>query len=277
MKTEVKEFYFEVGSQIGKIKWRDFEAERANEGLIRSNTVHPTFASAIVGKEVEIETDYLFADQWNATVAGGGGFRLADFSVFTQGNVREGYYLVMTDEMREVRKNRHICGYCGRQYNKTLSGMIPVKDGKAYMLQGEYHCLACCGSEHLTEAEAKLTKLCSLASKQERPEIDEAVKTFILREGENQYRRRLTSGEHNEAGREARKEYVERIEVIDWLAGRGMASHSAYRTEKGWKFGWMTPIQPHLEQMMHELLRTFPFRYLLQLPNDRIIRDPREN
>lgn len=60
---------------------------------------------------VELDTEYVFDDQWNTTC----GLRLFDWAEAGYDNkfIHEGYYLDLTQEMYDIRKNTYKCSFCG--------------------------------------------------------------------------------------------------------------------------------------------------------------------
>ena len=85
--------------------------------------------------EVTLDTNSLFSDQWNSVE----GERLFDWAEDYSGknfipNIRCGYYLEQTSEMKEVRSNTYECGYCGA----TTTSDDPT----------DYH-HDCAGNQHL--------------------------------------------------------------------------------------------------------------------------------
>jgi len=63
--------------------------------------------------DIELNTDYLYDNQWLTP----DGPRVFDSHevIYPNKDIKEGYYLVITDEIRALRHNRLRCGYCGHQ------------------------------------------------------------------------------------------------------------------------------------------------------------------
>lgn len=74
--------------------------------------------------KIELSTVYMFSNQWLSP----DGPRVFDSHEIIHPNhcIKEGYYLVITDEVRELRHNRLQCRYCGEQ---SLEGQV-----------GDQHC-----------------------------------------------------------------------------------------------------------------------------------------
>ena len=70
---------------------------------------------------VDLETNYLFNNQWNTTETSENFKNSRIFDWFEAYNsdpkhkMRSGHYLIQTDEMRDIRHNTFSCGYCGKQ------------------------------------------------------------------------------------------------------------------------------------------------------------------
>jgi len=101
-------------------------------------------------KTLELETEHLFSNQWNTAPIGNSniGLRVFDWALDYEPNrnkyVMQGHYLEQTDEMREARRNRMACGYCGKQE--------PAQKGYVFC----HHCL---DSEYLKSTELHLLRM----------------------------------------------------------------------------------------------------------------------
>lgn len=95
------------------------------------------------GKTILLETKFMFSNQWNTT----DDLNLRVFDWTDSGKGR-GYWLEPTDDTRNARRVRHICGYCGNQKDILTPNM---KDG--------VWCVACLGSENLEEKELPLLQM----------------------------------------------------------------------------------------------------------------------
>jgi hypothetical protein len=95
-------------------------------------------------EEITLETKCLFENQWNT--AEPHNQRVFDWyeGVFPNTRIKAGHYLEITDDMREIRRNTHKCGYCGN--------FEPAPKGYVF-------CPKCLGSEYLKESELHLTRM----------------------------------------------------------------------------------------------------------------------
>ena len=106
----------------------------------------------IDGKTIHLETKHLFNNQWNTapTDTSEHGLRVFDWDecIFPNKDIKQGYWLEQTEEMKRVRKNTFKCGFCGAQYTD------PPANG---------FCDKCLDSEYLRESELHLLRLKPIA------------------------------------------------------------------------------------------------------------------
>lgn len=110
--------------------------------------------TSLDGATIELETDFLFGNQWNTAPIPGvsdEGLRVFDWcenAVFNdrgqRTQSRNGWYLDITDEMRAIRRQTLQCGYCGH-YQKHDCGLM--------------FCPDCLGSEYLEAKDLHLLRL----------------------------------------------------------------------------------------------------------------------
>ncbi len=99
------------------------------------------------GKEIELETSYIFNNQWNTAPIGESktGLRVFDWSeeIYPNKRLKEGMWLEQNDQMKEVRQNTFTCGWCGKNHYKPTIEF----------------CNACLDGEYLKESDLYLLKL----------------------------------------------------------------------------------------------------------------------
>jgi hypothetical protein len=133
--------------------------------------------------EIELETECLFDNQWNAER-----LRLFNWAecIFANKDIKEGYYLEQTAEMREVLRNTHKCGYCG--------SMEPAAKGYVF-------CPYCLGSEYLTVEQLHLTRMVSVSdTNRKRAPLTPAEQAHLLplfREAQNGTKARKDDAQNN--------------------------------------------------------------------------------
>lgn len=114
MKTKLHTYRFDLKDPVQAAQYKAFRAERKAAGA----RLHRSHGSGSFcdqkDREVELETEHLFDNQWN-TVDRQRVFDWAeDYQMHTP-NIRRGHWLEITDEMRQARAARHACGWCGYQ------------------------------------------------------------------------------------------------------------------------------------------------------------------
>lgn len=210
------------------------------------------------GKVIELETEHLFPDQWNAKDPG---LRLFNWTEYRWPNahIKEGYWLEQTPQMTEVLRNTHKCGYCGHQE--------PAAKGYTF-------CPQCLGSEYLQKKDLHLTRMVAVCdtNKPRAPltEAEEANlvpqwreaqihgkterdKVRLKKQREDVYR------EYEKAVIKANTEYKGKM----WLLGNGINIDLAiyYSHSNIWSFGWRSKLDKELCEDLLKVLVDFPFNY----------------
>lgn len=165
LSTILHAYSFDTRTPEGLAAWQAFKAERKASGAPLFGPVYHGVREDLAHDGATIELDpgagniNLFQDQWNATAAGGLGFRAFDWILHAErshrsqivgapAGIKRGYWLEQTEEMRRLRADTLTCGYCGHKH--------PIADAPAF-------CPACIGSEYLTPADFPLTRLAPVA------------------------------------------------------------------------------------------------------------------
>lgn len=219
-------------------------------------------AGVKAGTQVKLSTEYLFNNQWNATVAGDRQVRLFDWAedVVFRGNVeyrniRRGYWLMQTDAMRSIRLHTVKCGYCGA---------IQPADGTEF-------CPACRGSRHLRVDELHLTRLLPVYTDfaTTRPPLTEAEAAMLrplyetaqaVRRQADGVKKRLSIVKDFEAT--VATATVKRDGLL-WLVDRNLETDNAiYYSHTGrWGFGWREPLAEEPAAQLRAALEHFPFPF----------------
>lgn len=217
------------------------------------------------GQPVELETEYLFDNQWNSAplATSEQGLRLMDWTepIYPNRHIHRGYWLEQTEEMKQARANRLKCGYCGKQYDR---GTEP----------GEF-CTACQDSPYLKESELHLLRLQSILE-DNRPPLTEKESAALLKS----YTRAQTIGKKSRAvqayekeGEEIEKEYRETIAKAKaeylgkkWLHSRRVPlDNCIYYSHTGrFCFGWRSPLAPSVAAALGKRLLHFPYPFDLK-------------
>ena len=225
------------------------------------------------GQTIELETAYLFENQWNTAPIPGfseNGYRVFDWAedaYFSAGGrenltLRTGYWLEQTEEMQAIRHNTLKCGYCGKYE--------PADCGKVF-------CDKCIDSEYLKASDLSLTRLRRIDEKfNDIPELTESERS----EREPVYYEAQKSGT-TERGKariaKMRRELAEKKQkAIDnaeaefdgfhWLIDNGFgvmaAQNVIYYSHTGqFCFGWRRPLDAHEESDLLNKISEFRWSY----------------
>lgn len=217
------------------------------------------YQSGITTEDVELETDFIFSDQWNTT----DGRRVFDhyeeYPVKIEKSCKRGHWLEITDEMRELRRNQNVCGYCGTRY---------------YAPKGYVFCLNCLDSEYLKEEDLHLLRLISCEEHNpKRKPLSDAEREHLL----PLYRKAQTEGNQSRAVnakhklRENLKRERERsINAAEtkyngfmWLLDHGVNTENCiyYSHTDKFSFGWLSPVSDAVKSDLLDILVEFPFDY----------------
>jgi hypothetical protein len=128
IKTRIHTYNFDTDTREGCEAYDKLCADRKRDGcpkIMVSFSVqgqgHWEPFKDFSGATIELETDFLFYNQWN-TVAGtfgsANGWRVFDwaedaFPNHRRENIKRGHWLEQTEEMKEIRRKTLKCGYCG--------------------------------------------------------------------------------------------------------------------------------------------------------------------
>jgi hypothetical protein len=106
------EKYHELCVMLGGLNLEKFASKSERNHLWYKDTIKP-----LDGHEVELETRFLYNNQWNtAPVADGElGLRVFDWAeaIYPDNNIKEGQWLEQTDEMLALRRENWKCHWCG--------------------------------------------------------------------------------------------------------------------------------------------------------------------
>lgn len=178
LKTVLHTYSFDVSTKDGRAAWEAFKAERQDGprcmGPVLAN--HWAAFRDLDGKTITLDpgegNKNLFDNQWNTD----DGRRVFDWTLQSDSaphahelsaprNIRRGHYLEQTPEMRELRRNTNVCGYCGH---------------KEEAQRGAVFCPRCIGSEYLKIDDLHLTRMRAVDDQGERAKLTEAEKAYLV-------------------------------------------------------------------------------------------------
>lgn len=210
---------------------------------------------------IELETDYIFNNQWN-TNNNSLNLRVFDWNeeIHPNKDIKEGYYLDINKEMLDIRENIKKCGYCGKQYYKTV----------------EEFCLNCLDSNYLREDELFLLRLKKVNDETNRKPLTDKEKNLLLpmylgkqvigkEKRENKYFK--DKKEDIEKTFKNRKEEIEQeYKGFKWLLNKGVRIDNIiyYDHTKTFSVGWRKLLSFNEEQKFKEVLKGFPYNIELK-------------
>lgn len=203
------------------------------------------------GKVIELETDHLFPNQWNAKDPSLRLFNWAEYR-WPNRSLKEGYWLEQTDEMRAVLENTAKCGYCGH--------IEPVGQHK--------FCPKCIGSLYLNEGSLHLTRMVPVKdtdknreplTEQERAErlpLMQSAQTVTLTEVQAKHRERQYKRVNDQYYKSIGLATIKQQDSL-WMLDRGINIDEAiyYDHVSRWEFGWRSPIEVTVAQTLKEKLK----------------------
>lgn len=232
---------------------------------------HPHYRPELDGLTIELETKFLFNNQWNtAPVAGVSelGLRVFDWAqdYIDNKRIKMGHWLEQTPAMKEARENRLKCGYCGKQYDKRDTPAPPA------------FCHACLGNEHLKTGDLKLLRLRSVADERgEFPPLTAEEEAYLMplyraeQIGKGSERSRLQRAKLGERLQreyeKAVKEATDKYGGMRWLFEHGcsvrLMENCIYYAHTGvFTFGWREKLEEGEDlNWLMENMSEFPWDY----------------
>ena len=259
LKTQLTNYNFDVRNADEKAAYAVLTKQLKREGL-RLFDVHEFQAKGRIteSQTVELETKHLFNNQWNTT----DGRRIFDWFevIYPNRNLKKGYYLTQTAEMRDIRSSTYQCGYCGKQYHNP-------EEGKTL-------CLACIGSEYLTPEYFPLLRLHAIdkdTPKAKRQKLTDQELQLItsLYELEHAKTMQAKVDKRIQAKRDAiiksRQALDEEERILDWCIKHSVFNKTDvsnfvyYGHTKTALFGWRTSEKDNAQ--LREKLKNAPFKW----------------
>ena len=281
MKTKIFSYRFDLRNADEKAAYAAFVTERKAAG----SSVFRTWggkgshwlAWAVGGRDITLETNHVFDNQWSTAPIEGvstSGYRVfdwaEDYPIDFDKRIKRGHYLVITDEMREVRCSTVACGYCGKQE--------PAEKGYTF-------CPHCLGSAYLGEDSLHLTRMQSVASKNDRAPLSDAEKAYLL----PVWKDAQLKGNRERSVKAAQKRRAEAEEKYKKAIARAAAEHSGmiwlcdnginpdnviyYDHTDVFSFGWRKPIDASLVPDLLAVLADFPATYEIKCADGKTLQN----
>lgn len=228
------------------------------------------------GREITLETEFLFGDQWNtAPIGDGPGLRVFDWqdsSIFDVKRVRTVQWLDVTDEMRAIRNDTLKCGYCGAM---VRPGAPVPEDG---------FCTKCIDSQYLEVDTLHLLRLRPVSAEGDRPKLSEAEREALLpRYREAQLHGSTERGKARiaKAKQEIEDRYTKtlakaliRRDGDRWIVANmpQLLRNAIYYDHTGrWCFGWDKPLNADQLSQLLDVVSEFPFPYDIKVDDGRTL------
>ncbi|MFK7941832.1 MAG: hypothetical protein AB8B85_02780 [Paracoccaceae bacterium] len=228
------------------------------------------------GGVIELETDCLFDNQWNATdnSPSFAGRRVFDHyeAIFPNRSIKIGHWLEITDEMRDIRQSVKQCGYCGALH---------------YPPRELTFCDRCMTSEYLTPKDFPLLLLLPVSDRRDRRQVVSAEEAGELSQEYARGRLEVTAAIASRLQDKIHSDYQKKLQKAsdDVLAARktrdirialfeaGYQDHSNmiyYNHTDTFSFGWRSAIPDEekvkLRAILDELVQTLCFKYEIKDP-----------
>jgi hypothetical protein len=233
------------------------------------------YLPALDGETVELETDYLYSNQWNTAPIGDAknGLRVfdwaQDYPINFSKSIKRGHYLEQTAEMREIRRNTNGCGYCGKQE--------PAAKGNVF-------CPHCIGSEYLKSNELYLLRMIPIDAEHDRAELTDAERAHLLPIYKNAQIYGHTERDKTRIAK-ARADVLRYYETITrsakierdgfiWCMDHGVKTDDLifYSHTGRFCFGWRGKgIDKEIESLILDAISEFPFPYDLKTADGRTL------
>jgi hypothetical protein len=224
---------------------------------------------------IGLETEHLFSNQWNSAPIlpqfeeGARLFNWVDYK-YPNKDIKQGYWLDQTDEMREVLRNTHKCGYCGKQE--------PAQKGYVF-------CPHCTDSEYLKQSDLHLTRMVSVCDTDKpRAPLTQAENDYLLPiykkaqiEGSTECGRARIAKARTDIENELKKSNSDAQEKHDaalWVLNTIPGLYSDwifYNHTRKHCFGWRTALDTALADALLDVISEFPFQYEIKCADGRTL------
>lgn len=278
MKTRIHYYDIDASTPDGKRRYAELVATIKVDGgdargrwmkAISDESRHRQDGEVV---DVEIETKYIFDNQWNATE-----LRVFDWyeeAIFTNGRknktLRRGHWTEITPDMADLRRNTQRCGYCGVLYG-------PMHETAP---EGGF-CLRCLDSPYLKEEDLRLLRIAPLGFRVERApltaaECDILVPLYVERQSGGTDSRAKARRDKQRAdvlerhGKETADAEVRRNGML-WLCDRGFDLDNVifYDHIRRFGFGWRSPLSDSVVSRLLDIVSEFPYLYTITCADGR--------
>jgi len=273
MKTKIYSYYFDTHNADENAAYNELctRLRKTNGKCFETHGGNSHYNAAWKdGVDVELDTSFLVDNQWNADVG-----RVFDWAqdsryVFSSHSpyIKRGHYLVITDEMREIRRNTLKCRYCGK--------MEPAQKGYVF-------CPHCRANEYLKEKDLFLTRMMRVDDKSDCPPLTDAEKAYLLplwqadqlTGNSERGKARMAKAREGVASRYAKvvKEAEEERTLATWCLDNGFLPDVAiwYSHTQRAGFGWSKPVDADTLSKLLDVISEAPFAYDIKCADGRTL------
>jgi len=268
IKTKIKYYRYDISKDTEKAKYNKLckELQKTRnlfDCISLTNYEQKTnFFNKIKALEkkgfIELETKFIFNDQWN-TNKENFNLRVLDWNeeIHPNKDRKEGYYLEITKEMQDIRRNTFKCGFCGKQY---LNPKIKF-------------CKDCLDSEFLKVEELRLLRLKNVSDKTGiKPLTTEELNKLMpiykkaQIEGTTERGKARIKGLRDNLYKEmidTRKKATIKHNGFIWLLDKGINTNNCiyYEHTNIFSFGWRNPIDKAIIEDLRKELKDFPYAF----------------
>ena len=258
----LKEIPFETWVTRGRFPNGDtnFELQKFINSLRNKLNIHVSTADyQLHSREINLNTDYLFEDQWSTAE----GFRLHNKASFEWPalHIKEGYYIRQNPQMIAVLQGTAKCGYCRHQAPVGEKDFCDKCLHSPYLEVTQLHLLRMEPIEDPVRRSGEVVKASQRAPLTQEelavimPRYVEA-QTMVRREKEVKLRADVEA-EHSKAVELAT---IKRDGMI-WILDEGISMENLifYPHTRTFTFGWRNPVSKEVRADLIEKLKQFPY------------------
>lgn len=259
MKTTLTHYRFDITAPTDCKAYKELTAKlKKTNGKCFRVISNPTGCKPPEG-EISLDVsniNNIWENQWNTTC----GFRVFDWyeGIYPNRNIKKGYYLDVTEEMKPLRKELLRCGYCGHTTTDT----------------SQKFCTSCIGSTYLVASDLKLLRMMPVSSLTPREELSEEELAMLTEEFNKAkvkaIHRKYTPDEKEHQFEEEYKLFRDSLEKaqnrftgFNFLIENNISQENCiYYDHTGvFCFGWKHPLPDAAADYLEELLEEFPGKY----------------
>ena len=241
----------------------NFQLHKFIDSLRKKLDIHLSRGdSQIFNREIHLETDYLFEDQWSTEE----GFRLFNKALFEWPalHIKEGYYIRQNPEMIAVLQGTAKCGYCGHQAPVGEKDFCDKCLHSAYLDESNLYLLRMEPIENPMRRSGKPLKTPRSAKPLSEAELAEIMPRYV------EAQTKLREQQEAKLRAEVEVEFSKAIELaiikrdgMIWILDAGIPTENLifYPHTRTFCFGWRNPVSKEVRAELDEKLKQFPYNF----------------